>query len=928
VRFHGDQELETFSAMVQTAAPLTHRVARLTRLSQADLADAVPPRQALEGLAQFIGSSPLVGQSVELDAEHLRRAGLALRVTLLDTFELASLLLPGLPAYDLETVAQALGLDVGQERHRALADARLAMRAFNRLIGRIRRLDLDSLAQINRLSLPLGWPLRPLFEEAERERTQELMRGGVQADSDAPGWLLSTASPRARETLTPNEFRTPLAVDDLEQSLRVGSQLAMRLEGFEERSEQIQMLRAVAQAFNDSEHLLVEAGTGTGKSLAYLLPAARFALANHCRVVVSTSTINLQDQLSQKDLPWLAQATGLPLTFTVLKGRANYLCLRRWLALLRSDDLAPAERSLLIKTLLWLPLTTTGDRAELRLSGREQDAWSRVCALADACSPQHCAYNRAGRCFLARARRAAEASHLVVVNHSLLVADLATDSRVLPSYRHLIVDEAHHLEDEASAQLGWQLGLPELTANLERLWADAAGAVAGPRRAGGLVPQIDLLLRVTSSEPEIPSCQALVHQLNAVIAELAEGFPRLFAMLGRFLVDHGQRSESGVTTLRLTAATRAQPAWSDVEIAADDLSQPLRRLVNALQELSRVTEAVADPSEELGDLSGQLAIQLAFWELVSARLSGVLSHLDRATVAWLSVGRGGDVYLNAVPLHVGDHLSAGLFAEKDCVILTSATLTAEQSFDYVRERLGLEDARELSVGSPFDYSRAALVYLPTDSPEPNSPGYQRCVEQATGETIAALGGRTLVLFTSYSQLRAAYEALKERLEERQVVLLGQRMDGASRARLLETFKSGDRVALMGTASFWEGVDVVGEALSCLIIPRLPFTVPSDPVFQARCEAFEDPFNQYAVPQAVLRFRQGFGRLIRSRSDRGVVLVLDRRIKSRWYGRAFLNSLPRCQIREGRASEAAAVAEDWLGHEVLSSTCTPHTSLPS
>ncbi len=361
----------------------------------------------------------------------------------------------------------------------------------------------------------------------------------------------------------------------------------------------------------------------------------------------------------------------------------------------------------------------------------------------------------------------------------------------------------------------------------------------------------------------------------------------------------------------MTAAARAQPAWSEIEIAWDDQRERLATFRRDLHTLVRALEAGPEQdNDEREALTGELAAQGEWWDQVAERLDAVLLEGPSHTVAWIATRRGEDLLINAAPLHVGSTLGA-LLSAPTATVLTSATLTAANSFDYLRERLGLGEARELVVGSPFDYANAALIYLPADLPEPTVPGYQSSVERVTGQLIAALDGRTLVLFTAYSQLRATYQALKDPLEARQIELLGQRMDGASRGRLLERFRGADRVALMGTTSFWEGVDVVGEALSCLVIARLPFNAPNDPVFEARAEQFEDPFSQYTVPQAILRFRQGFGRLIRSKTDRGVLVVLDRRIRTRAYGQAFLDSLPNCTVQEGPGSRAGAAARDWL-----------------
>jgi DNA polymerase-3 subunit epsilon/ATP-dependent DNA helicase DinG len=405
--------------------------------------------------------------------------------------------------------------------------------------------------------------------------------------------------------------------------------------------------------------------------------------------------------------------------------------------------------------------------------------------------------------------------------------------------------------------------------------------------------------------------ERLGSSIASTVTALIQGLPSFFQLAREVMVERGQRADLGSANLRITSAVRAQPLWSEVEIAWDDQHQRLLRLVRDLAALLQLIEQAENPSDEWQELSGELAAALTLLDQARERLWSALIESDPATIGWLSVGRNDELYVNAAPMHVGEHLREQLFSTKETVVLTSATLTTEGSFRYLRDRLGLTEARELLLGSPFDYLRSTLVYLPSDIPEPNSAGYQQAVESSVGSVISALDGRTLVLFTSYSQLRSTYQSIKEPLEARQIVLLGQRMDGASRARLLDSFKSGDRVALMGTTSFWEGVDVVGEALSCLIITRLPFSTPNDPVFQARSEAFDDPFTQYAVPQAIIRFRQGFGRLIRSRADRGILVVLDRRIKSRGYGRAFLRSLPSCEVREGPARGAGSAARDWL-----------------
>ncbi|HYU20604.1 MAG TPA: helicase C-terminal domain-containing protein [Chloroflexota bacterium] len=907
VKFRGDQTLDTFSSLVRPAGKLSHRIGELTGLTADELATADSLEQILPRLSSFIGGCPLVGQSICLDVEHLRRAGLSVGNPQLDTFELAMLLRPGLSAYDLQSIASDLALP-STRRHRALPDALLARDVFLALARLAAKLDADVLAKITRLAAPLDWPLKLVFAEAHRARLDRQSSSGSAGDElgGLPGPLAAIGRPVQRDPLIPNERFSALDVESLSASLRAGGPIAQAIVGFEERPEQLQMLAAVAEAFNNTETLLVEAGTGTGKSLAYLLPAAHLAVANNRRVVISTNTINLQDQLCEKDLPDLIRATGLPARVAVVKGRNNYLCLRRWLTLLGADAPTPTERMVLIKTLLWLPRTTTGDRAELKLGPGEEEVWGKLAAVAEACSPLRCTFHRQGLCFVARARRAAENAHLVIVNHSLLLSDLMTGNQVLPEYVYLVIDEAHHLEDEATTQLSYRVTEREALRRLNELAEISGGRLVGliAEGAGALRRMaVDDLARRTAAE--------LATRGGGEVRVVREGLSDLFKLLGEFLHARAERGDAGQLTVRITRGARAQPDWSEIDVLWAEVGKRVLALQRTLADLLQRLEESARQDERVDAIGGELAAQATFWDGLRIQLQRVIAEADASLIAWLSLGQTGELGVNVAPLNVGDVLRDQLIDPKQAVVMTSATLTTEGSFRYIRERLGVLDGLELTVGSPFDYATSTLVYIPSDGPEPGHPGYQKSVERTILDVTSELGGRTLVLFTSHNQLRTTYQALREALDARKVILLGQRMDGTSRARLLETFKSGPASVLMGTNSFWEGIDVVGEALSCLIMARLPFALPTDPIFEARSEQFEDPFTQYALPQAVLRFRQGFGRLIRSQSDRGVMVVLDGRLRSRSYRWAFLRSLPACEVRVGPAAEAGCAAREWI-----------------
>ncbi|MBV9169953.1 MAG: DEAD/DEAH box helicase [Chloroflexi bacterium] len=867
----------------------------------------------LQALAE---GTPIVTDAPRATVDLLSRIGVQHPIVW-DVLELAGLIVPSCPSDTLQRAAEFFSLaqlkDGGSE---LVARAQLALNLFSLLVCLLDGAETSILQHVNRLAAGLDWPLRTLFQEIERQRARSSLETGVLASATPiGGWIARGAPPRRRQATEPDPHPPWLDPADVAERLSVQAPLAQALPGYEPRQEQARMAQLVTEALNTGSRLIVEAGTGTGKSVAYLLPAALHAVRSKRRVVVATATTTLQDQLFGQDVPLVQRALGsesdAQLRATVLKGRANYLCLQRWQTLLHASDLAPADRSLLIKTLFWLPQTHTGDRAELHLSPAEEDAWQRVAAVADTCTPVLCPYHRIGVCFLARARRAAEESHVVITNHALLLSDLATRARVLPEAHVLIIDEAHHLEDEATQQLGWRLGERELLNRLERLWRPGHGAT-------GAIPEA---LAVVTSSSGLQVSAALAVELERgerAVSELVSHVRRFFEGLARLLEDRdlvgiGVTGPNDETTLRVTSAVRAGSAWEELEEIWSSALEHLQALERVMALVCAELETVPNAPEAARELANELTNQLEYWRDMRRRLQTAVHAPDGRAVYWISGGsRFRSAWLSSAPLEVASLLRERLFGAPETVALVSATLAIGGSFDYVKRRLGLEDAAALDLGSPFDYARAALLYVPNDLPDPSQPGYQAQLEQAIVDVITRLRGRTLVLFTSRAHLRTTYQGVRDQLASQHVTLLGQGIDESSRTRLLDAFRRGSRVALFGTNAFWEGIDVVGHALSCVVVARLPFAVPSDPVYAARAEQFDDPFNQYAVPQAVLRLKQGFGRLIRSRSDRGAVVVLDRRLVTRFYGQVFLRSLPPCTIKQGPIRRTGSEIEDWLG----------------
>ncbi|RME88876.1 MAG: hypothetical protein D6770_05940 [Anaerolineae bacterium] len=696
-------------------------------------------------------------------------------------------------------------------------------------------------------------------------------------------------------------------MEEIAATLEHGGPFARYFEHFEYRPEQVEMLRAVAYALSESRHLMVEAGTGVGKSFAYLIPAAYWALQNNTRVVVSTNTINLQDQLIKKDIPDLCAALDLDLRAAVLKGRGNYLCPRRLEIMRRRGPDNADEMRVLAKVLVWLWQGGSGDRHEINLHGpAERQVWHNSLSAEDeACTAETCLKRTGGLCPFYQARQAAQSAHIVIVNHALLLSDVASGNRVLPEYQYLIVDEAHHLESATTNALSFHVNQADLTRALR--------FVGGPK--SGLLGRL-----LAETRPALrPSDFALLQQKVQRATDLAFRLENLgrdfFLTLAEFVAYQREGHSSGnyVWQERILPATRTLPGWSEVEIAWDAADETMRLLLNVLRELYQATaDLYAEGLESLEDIIGDLSTSYRRLDEMETNLRALISEPSPAQVYWIEVQPNDNrTSLHAAPLHIGPLIQKYLWHEKESVILTSATLTTYNGFDYIRNTLSAEEADELALGSPFDYENATLLYLINDIPEPNTRGYQQAVERGLLNLCRATGGRTLALFTSYAQLRRTAQAISAPLAREDILVLEQGT-GASPHSLLETFRGTERAVLLGTRSFWEGVDVPGEALSVLAIIKLPFDVPSDPLIAARSELYENAFYEYYLPEAILKFRQGFGRLIRTQTDRGVVVLFDRRVQTKQYGRFFIESLPRCTLRVGPLAQLPRAAAQWLG----------------
>jgi DNA polymerase-3 subunit epsilon/ATP-dependent DNA helicase DinG len=903
VRFHGNRVEGEWETLINPRRRIPPEITHLTGITSEMIVNAPVFAEVAGSLAEFVGDSPILGHSVNFDLGFLQRRGHFLYHTSLDTFDLAAVMLPTARRYNLSAIALELGIPF-QARHRALEDARLAHAVFHNLYQQALGLPIEILDEIVRLGDQIDWGAGWIFDKAFREVSKK----GIQSRK-VPRRASGAGDgifPGDRFPIQPLADGASLDPMEIAAVLEHGGAFAKYSPGYEFRPQQVEMLVSVTDALSRRRHLMVEAGTGTGKSLAYLIPAAIWSVENNTRVVVSTNTINLQEQLITKDIPDVRNTLGLDLRPAVLKGRSNYLCPRRLDAFRRAYPESKAEMRVLAKVLVWLSTNPTGDRAELNLSGpAEELAWARLSAADEGCTNETCLRRMGGICPFYQAHQTAEQAHLIVVNHALLLADMATGNRVLPEYNYLVVDEAHHLEAATTSALSFRIS----ETDIERLMRELGG------RNAGMLGRMISSFADTLPPGDFAYIQEQVEEANDRGFQFQNQAQNFFIALQSFLAEQREGREVGRygQKERILGSTRSQPGWGAVEVSWDEAQLHLAGLMETLERLAIALSNLVDAGmEEAEALYGDItAIYRRLGEIFE-KLNGLAFEPSPNLIYWVEISpNGGRLSLQAAPLHIGPLMQTHLWHQKESVILTSATLTAANEFDYLRNRLNADDVDELALGSPFDYETAALLYLANDIPEPfEKSAYQRAVNQCLINLAKEIGGRTLVLFTSYDQMRQTSSVVTPILAGAGVHVYEQG-SGASPYSLLESFRAADQAILLGTRSFWEGVDIPGEALSVLVITKLPFDVPTDPIVAARSETFEDPFSEYSLPEAILRFRQGFGRLIRNQSDRGVVVVLDRRILTKAYGRAFLESLPPCTRVDGSIHQIPRRTAQWL-----------------
>lgn len=697
--------------------------------------------------------------------------------------------------------------------------------------------------------------------------------------------------------------------------LSANGPLSRNLKGFEVREQQLSLLKDILTAYNKRQIALLEAGTGTGKSMAYLIPALLWALHFQEKTVLSTNTIHLQEQLLHKDIPLVLKALNADVKVVLVKGMYNYACLRK-LADAQQERLfmPPEEAQELEKIEAWSQTcrassaSSDGSRASLPFMPTAA-VWEHVGAESDNCTKKECPYYK--DCFFFKARRQMNEAQLLIVNHHLLCSDLAAretkESSLLPDHSRMIIDEAHHLEDVATDFFANRFSQLEILRNLSRIYTERQG------RAQGKLSMLKHYIEEHHRKAPTSKCEAVLLKMTQdlqamrrdVWLQLAQTADRWIAFAQKMVQRDDQGSE---IKLRLLAEHQTDPFWIE-ELAPQSkkLIEEVNRYVQTMTGLQGDVQALKIESDAIKNLLTELG---SYGERLQTSCSTLQSFVEPSIptgrVRWIEVQIfKGHPYLNLIDadLDVSKPMAERLFNRMKTTILCSATMTTHNQFDFVKRRLGIlpellgsQSVIQNLYASSFDYAQRALLVVPTDLPAPHHPQFVETATEAIWRAVQASRGNAFVLFTSYQMLKTCYDILADRLRQARYCPLKQ--GDLNRQTLIERFKTTDRSILFGTDSFWEGVDVVGEALRCVILVKLPFKVPSEPIFQARSQAIVaaggDPFTEYALPGAIVKFKQGFGRLIRTRRDRGCVVCLDNRLAKKGYGRLFLNSLPNCQ----------------------------------
>lgn len=889
--------VEEYSSLLNPLQPITPFIEELTGITDEMVESAPIFEEIADKIVHLLEDAYFVAHNVLFDLsflnEELEQAGCRqFYGPILDTVELARILYPTADSYKLTDLAAQEGI-VHTRPHQADSDAYVTAELLLLLLKKLNALPQVTTKQLEFLSSSLKSDLdiylQTLLQEKQSKveyipESWEVYRGLTL--KRLPNNLISSQS---------KDYTVSFDVNNVEKRMKD------TLSFYQKREGQLEMMNAVHQALTSNQHGLIEAGTGVGKSLGYLVPAAYFSIENKEQVIISTFTTQLQEQLFHKDLPLLKRILPFPITYTLLKGRNHYISLDKFEISLKEQEDNYDIVLTKMQILVWLTETETGDKDELNLTSGGINYWEKIKNDGNFSLP--ISKEWAQKDFYRRTRNAAQKANMIITNHALLVKDLTADQHLLPSYHYAIIDEGHHFEKTATKHFGFRFSYVAV-----RLSINAIGTTDQKQ----LMYHLEHLLGDLSLTEKV--------EFNQFILSLHVELDELFRAVLRYVKKTNQSSKEGKGSYRLKKTETGD--WNAVKSVAERMVFLWKDGRNALGEkVFRLKEQNRKFSSSQMLVVERIESILNDWQIYINHLREMFLR-EGDNIAWLEADKKSfpnNAVLYTQPSSVAEPLQNRFFNQKQSIVFTSATITVNNSFDYYLKVLGLgKNQLEVQIDSPFKYEKQVQLLIPTDVPEVNTVSLNEYV-WTIGEQIIniaqATKGRMLILFTANDMLKKTYDYMKESGCLEEYAILAQGITNGSRMRLTRNFQRYDKAILLGTNSFWEGIDIPGEDLTCLIIVRLPFSSPEDPLTEAKNERIKNeggnPFLENSLPEAVLRFKQGFGRLVRTEEDKGFIIVFDRRIVTTSYGETFLKSIPAVPIKQQNNAEMVEFIEKWL-----------------
>ncbi|HEX37747.1 MAG TPA: DEAD/DEAH box helicase [Candidatus Cloacimonetes bacterium] len=917
VRFEHGQPVETFQTFVHINKPIPEEITVITHIKDKDLVNAPSIKMALEDFLEFIKDGALCFHNANFDLgflnESLGKCNLPqLKNEYYDTVELSRIFLPHLKSHSLGAVAEYFNI-TNPQVHRAHHDAGTTGEIFVALtdfiIEHIEHNLVKQIEEIASFALKDAITLR-FLKTILGYKTKMFLQHQKSKSPAVPFFTRPNFISNLVENEPPlNDFNEDKILSIFEE----GGSLASNFEQYEHRDGQIDMAAWTIQAYQEGKHLLIEAGTGVGKSMAYLIPSIYYSKFADKRIIISTNTKNLQEQLFFKDIPTIQQTTELTFTAVLLKGRKNYLCLRKWYNVISDINgyLTPFEMKFLLHLIIWVATTKTGDIEENQsfkpyLSG----LWSKIASDGTSCHGRGCPYNQ--DCFVMKIRKLAEDANLVIINHALLLSDAANEFSVLGNYNHLVIDEAHNLPNAAAIHFGFSITILDLLNITRKL------LTKGEFQYGIINNLRVAITKSTLPDEKKNTYKSILEECEEPIDIIENQGKEFFQYLNQLIFTKGSYKKLRFQNFDVFRPMKV--ALEDVSNALSELNKKLQRLLAHLNDVSAQTFPKYD--ENMSDLDG-IINQIV--EVIVC-LQHIFNPDFENFAFWLETSDNDykNDYLPhssivCAPIEVNEHLYKYFWDKLETAILTSATLAIRDEFKFYKHLTGLDEVAqdhlmEYIASSPFNYPSQMKVLIPDYLPNPQDPLFPPQALSLIEEVLSVHKRGTLVLFTSYKDLDNAYSQLSQSAIKNKLTLLAQGKTG-SRTTILEIFRNDENSVLLGTKSFWEGVDVQGKSLEILVLFRLPFLVPTEPLVEAYLDKLtaegKNSFMHYTLPISLLHFKQGFGRLIRNKTDKGVVVILDARIFKKQYGRYFINVMPLQPNRVSSPFEITDHISNWF-----------------